>query len=226
MYRDSSGKALTDYPQPSVAVDTAVLTVPEDDSQLAVLLVRRDGDDGEGEWGLPGGFLHERQRLAAAVARSLRDKVGLEPEVAPRQLEVFDDPERDSRGWVLSVAHVLVAPWRSVQPVVHARPDTVVVRPVGEARGLAFDHDRIVELAVERLRVDYRRGPGPECLVDEPFTLRRLRLVHEAVLGERIHPDNFRRLMVPQLHDTKKTTVGGVGRPAALFTRKRPGPTD
>ena len=43
MYRDSSGKALTDYPRPSVAVDTAVLTVPPGEVSLDVVLVRADG---------------------------------------------------------------------------------------------------------------------------------------------------------------------------------------
>ncbi|MFC7573109.1 hypothetical protein ACFQX8_12205 [Klenkia terrae] len=57
MYRDSSGKALTDYPRPSVAVDTAVLTVPPVEASLDVVLVRADGG-----WALPGTFLHEGRR--------------------------------------------------------------------------------------------------------------------------------------------------------------------
>ncbi len=76
MYRDSSGKALTDYPRPSVAVDTAVLTVPVDAPQLVVLLVRWAGEDRRDEWALPGTFLHERENLAIAVQRSLARRRG------------------------------------------------------------------------------------------------------------------------------------------------------
>lgn len=54
-YRDSSGRRLTDYPRPSVAVDTAVLTLDER-LGLVVLQVRRENRRG---WGLPGTFLHE-----------------------------------------------------------------------------------------------------------------------------------------------------------------------
>ncbi len=145
-YRDASGRRLVDYPRPSVAVDTAVLTVPVDAPQLVVLLVYREEDDDAG-WALPGTFLHEGETLAVAVQRSLRDKAGLTPEVAPRQLHVFDDPGRDKRGWVLSVAHVAALPWRCVQPVLAARPEAVVVQPVDEVRGLLFDHDEIVQRA-------------------------------------------------------------------------------
>src|SRR3954451_19201338 len=100
--RDDAGKALTDYPRPSVAVDTAVLTVQGD--QLKVLVVAHDKAPGF-EWALPGTFLHEREQLADAVLRSLVDKAHISGRL-PRQLYVFDDPARDPRGWVLSVAHV------------------------------------------------------------------------------------------------------------------------
>jgi 8-oxo-dGTP diphosphatase len=219
VYRDPSGKTLADYPRPSVAVDTAVLTVGADGA-LTVLLIRRAGGHRRAEWALPGTFLHPGETLADAVRRSLADKAGLAPATTPRQLHVFDDPARDDRGWVLSVAHVLVTPARSVQPVVAARPDDVWLRPVTEARGLPFDHDRIVELAVAELRAAYRERPDPDGLLEEPFTLRRLRLLHEAVLGEGLHPDNFRRLVLDQLHDTGTTTAGTVGRPAALYRRR------
>jgi 8-oxo-dGTP diphosphatase len=121
---------------------------------------------------------------------------------------------------VLSVAHVLVVPWRAVEPVAAARPDDVRVRPVADVRDLPFDHPRIVEMAVDTLRADYEEHPDLEGLIEESFTLRALRLLHEGILGVHLHPDNFRRRMAPQLSDTGRTTEGTVGRPAALFTRK------
>src|SRR6478735_1713941 len=102
-HRDSSGRALADYPRPSVAVDTALLTL-DADLGLAVLEVRRPSGTG---WALPGTFLHEGETLADAVDRSLRIKANVRG-LQPRQLHVFDDPDRDDRGWVLSVAHVEV----------------------------------------------------------------------------------------------------------------------
>jgi 8-oxo-dGTP diphosphatase len=219
VYRDSFGKTLEDYPRPSVAVDTAVLTVGPGGA-LDVLLVRRDSAQRKDAWALPGTFLHKGERLADAVLRSLNEKAGLRG-TRPRQLHVFDDPDRDDRGWVLSAAHVVVLPWRTVAPVLEARPDGVRLAAVAEATGLPFDHDAIVRMAVEEVRAAYRERPDPEVLLPEPFTMRDLRHLHAAVAGvEHLQPDTFRRRMEPQLQDTGKTREGTVGRPAALYRRR------
>src|ERR1700719_2017580 len=107
-YRDGAGKTLADYPRPSVAVDAALLTVVPGEDCLAVLQVHRAaGPDGAPPpgWGLPGTSLHEGELLLDAVQRCLREKAGVEG-TRPRQLHVFDKPNRDDRGWVLSVAHM------------------------------------------------------------------------------------------------------------------------
>ena len=108
----NDGKPLTDYPRPSVAVDTAVLTVWRD--RLCVLAVQHSKAPGF-DWALPGTFLHERERLAEAVLRSLRDKASISGRT-PKQLHVFDEPNRDPRGRVLSVAHVDVVPFEQLEP--------------------------------------------------------------------------------------------------------------
>jgi ADP-ribose pyrophosphatase YjhB (NUDIX family) len=210
-----------------VAVDTAVLTVPLDargrpSGGLHVLLVRRLVE-GREEWLLPGTFLHESERLSDAVLRSLRDKAGVVG-LSPRQLRVFDDPARDDRGWVLSVAHVDTVPWGRVADV-GARSTQVEVpgarlAPVTEASRMPFDHDAIVAHAVDVLRADYREHPDPAGLLPEPFTLRQLQQVHEAVLGRPLAKDGFRRRMEPLLEPVGALSAGTVGKPARLFAHK------
>ena len=218
-YRDDAGKTLTDYPRPSVAVDTAVLTVPDGADTVHVLLVRRAGSHEKGAWALPGTFLHDGETLADAVLRSLRDKAGVQG-LAPRQLHVFDDPHRDDRGWVLSVAHLDVVPWPRIAPAATAREDVHLVA-VDEAIGLPFDHDAIVTRAVTALRDRYRDHPDPDRLLPSPFTLHELRALHEAVLGQALPKDTFRRHMQPQLRATTRYRQGVVGKPALLFRHPR-----
>lgn len=208
-YRDSSGKRLDDYPQPSVAVDTAVLTVTREG--LAVVLVRTG--EGDTEWRLPGTFLREGETLRAAVLRSLRVKAEIEG-LRPRQLHVFDAPHRDDRGWVLSVAHVDVV--RADQLPASERR---LLAGVDDLPDLKYDHREIVAFAVDALRAEYRDAPDPAGLLETPFTMRQLRLVHEAVVGERLLPDTFRRAMASQLCATGEVRVEGRGRPAELFQR-------
>jgi 8-oxo-dGTP diphosphatase len=206
---------LTDYPRPSLAVDTAVLTVWRD--TLCVLTVEHTNAPGF-DWALPGTFLHEGERLEDAVLRSLRDKAGISGRT-PKQLYVFDDPQRDPRGRVLSVAHADVVPFEQLEPALEN--DRVQLFPADDGGvRLPYDHPAIVAKAIERTRADYERAPDPGGLLTQPFTLRDLRLVHEAVAGHELMRDTFRRLMEPQLVPTGEMTSSGRGRPSRQWVRR------
>lgn len=212
--RKQPANGLEAYPRPSVAVDTAVLTVPqESDARLSVLLVRREGTHRHGQWLLPGTFLHPGETLSEAALRALRDKAAVQG-LHPRQLRVFDDPQRDDRGWVLSVAHVDVVPAPRLGPSLQA---AVILAPVDEITGLAFDHDAIVRLASQEMRARYREYPDPDRLLDEPFTLLQLQRLHEAVAGTGFVKDTFRRSMQERLLPTEEVSAGSVGKPARLW---------
>lgn len=212
-YRDSHGKTLEDYPRPSVAVDTAVLTVH--DGELCVLLVRPGDAVGREHWRLPGTFLHPGETLADAVLRSLRDKAGTDG-LSPVQLHVFDDPDRDPRGWVLSVAHVDVVPAHRLR----LDPELAQLVPAAAITRLDDRHHEIVAAAVAHVRYRYADTPDPHGLLPAPFTLRELQRLHEAVAGEPLPRDTFRRTMEPQLVATGELDRGGVGKPARLFRHR------
>lgn len=210
--KDASGKTLLDYPRPSVAVDTALLTVH--DGGLRVLLVQAPG----GRLALPGTFVHPGERLADAVMRSLREKAGVSGR-SPQQLHVFDDPKRDERGWVLSVAHVDVVPSESLGSLA---PGVELVRVQDlEPESLPYGHAHIIEYAVAHLRAKYRLDPDPGGLLTSAFTLRDLREVHEAVLDEKLQRDTFRRTVEDGLEATGEMSDGTQGRPASLFRVRR-----
>jgi 8-oxo-dGTP diphosphatase len=210
-YQDSSGQTLTDYPRPSVAVDTAVLSL-DHELGLVVLEVRRSNGPG---WALPGTFLHTGERLADAVDRSLREKANVRG-LRPRQLHVFDKLDRDERGWVLSVAHVDVVRADQLASRFLTKTRLVPVRAPGR---LPYDHPDIIDFAVDHIRADYAARPDPDRLLGDEFTLRELRLAHEAIAGDKLLRDAFRRTMKEQLVPTGTTTSGTRGRPAELFRR-------
>lgn len=212
-FRDSKGRRLTDYPQPSVAVDTALL-VPDPDEGLLVLQVRRENTTG---WGVPGVFLLERERLADAVRRSLRVKAGVEG-VEPHQLQVFDDPDRDDRGWVLSVAHwAVIPPERLATRFV----DATRLMPADSPGRLIYDHRLIIASAVEHLRSRYDAEADPDWVLGRQFTMRQLWRLHQVIAGEPLDRDVFRREMTDKgkVARTGELTAGTRGRPAELFRR-------
>ena len=227
-YRDSTGAGLADYPQPSVAVDTAVLTLAPRTNpapgapphRLSVLLVRRPVGASGPQWALPGTFVHQGERLADAVTRSLTEKAGVTGG-HPTQLVVFDDPGRDERGWVLSVAHLAAIPYAALAGAVLADPDRVRLAPVSRPGPLPYDHAAMVKTATNELRRRYGDRPDPEHLLGPRFTVRELLEVHAAIAGTTLQKDTFRRGMEPHLQGTGTLSTGTVGRPSQRFRRAR-----
>ncbi|HTN99035.1 MAG TPA: NUDIX domain-containing protein [Microthrixaceae bacterium] len=234
---------LSRFPRPSLAVDVAVLSVV--DGRLAMVLWRRNGRTHHDAWALPGSFVRERERLTEAVGRTLREKCGIEG-LFPTQLAVMDDPARDDRGWVMSVAHldvvrpevlesrhpdseVILAPIRTDQTqdpmrdpsarTSRSRARQSILELPGGQKALPFDHETIARLAVEKLRGRYAQQPDPAGLIDDGFTILQLRRLHEAIEGSILQKDTFRRAMLPHVEPLEATEEGVVGRPARLFRR-------
>lgn len=200
--------------RPALAVDTALLTVDIDRRQLLVVEMERADT---GEWALPGTCLQHRETLNSAVQRCLDEKLGVRG-VRPQQLEVFDDPNRDIREWVISVAHVAVIPREQLKSLGSGLYRTRL-RPVDRPGQLVWDHSKILRVAKEYVRDRYAVEADPDRLLDDIFTLRELQRVHEAVAGEELERIHFRRLMEGQVVDAKATKSTG-GRPARLFRHK------
>lgn len=223
---------LDHYPRPGLTVDLAILTVTDADTDPVLRLLVQDRESPAGR-ALPGGFVRERQTVAQTTLDVLRRKVGVElgTSVTPRLLRLFDDPRRDDRSWVMSAAHALALPSRALTG---AKGDLVTVLPDGSLEGeegLLFDHDEIVAAAVDDIRSRYEfRGrlvgvsPDPDGFLREPFTLHQLRKVHEAVVGEEMHKDNFNRRMKEGLEPLVEggafvSSSGLRGRPATLYRK-------
>lgn len=225
---------LAGFRGPHLAVDVALFTVDQDEygkaDRLAFLLQRRKDGLAAGEWALPGRMVRERERLAEAVAVALREKCGLTG-IEPKQLQVFDEPTRDSRGWVMSVAYVTTQKYDLVAEALSRNrnlalgfvmPETKLALELPEnQKELPFEQDVIVQKGVEDLRRRYKSNPDPDHLLGRTFTFYQLRRLHEAVLGQELDKDLFRRRMEGKLESTGEMSSGTVGKPAQLFRRKR-----
>jgi 8-oxo-dGTP diphosphatase len=172
-----------------LTVDIVLLTIRE--RRLHVLLIRRGVKPFEGKYAIPGGFVQEGESLEKAAARELAEETGV-ADVFLEQLYTFGDPGRDPRGRVVTVAYFALVPEAAeVRGGSDAREAAWF--PVEELPALAFDHGRVLDTALARLRgkLDYSNvGFG---LLPAKFTLSELQAVHEAILGESLDKRNFRR---------------------------------
>lgn len=94
-------------------------------------------------------------------------------------------------------------------------------RPIGEA--MASDHRRILATAMARLRAKLRYRPIVFELMPERFTLSDLQHTVEALLGQRLHKQNFRRALSKTgfVEGTGEMQSQTGGRPAELFRFSR-----
>lgn len=75
-----------------------------------VLLIRRGGYPGKGQWAVPGGFVEQRERLLQSAMRELAEETSLGVlestlESALVDVKVFDHPDRSQRGRTITHAH-------------------------------------------------------------------------------------------------------------------------
>lgn len=88
------------YPPTFVTADSVVTC------QNHVLLVRRAKAPGKGLWAMPGGFLDQKETLAACAVRELEEETGLVlGESAIRDVRMFDHPDRSARGRTITHVH-------------------------------------------------------------------------------------------------------------------------
>ena len=178
------------YKYQHMAVTTDCVIFTYEDRKLKVLLVQRGGDPFKGEWAFPGGFLRMDETAEQGALRELREETSLVPS-AIGQLGVFSDLDRDPRERVITIAwYALVKPSE-----VTGGDDAAEAAwfPVDELPPLAFDHGKIFEAAMERLRRDIHFQPVGFDLLDDEFTIPDLQRLYETILGVEFDRRNFQR---------------------------------
>jgi 8-oxo-dGTP diphosphatase len=136
-----------DDPRPALTVDIVLATR---DIQSNVLLIKRKVKPFEGHWAIPGGFVEEGETLAEAARRELKEETG-QTIGELEQLYTAGDPDRDPRGWTVSVVYLVRVNARDVKPKAGDDAKQVKWFPLDDLPPLAFDHARILERAKARL---------------------------------------------------------------------------
>jgi 8-oxo-dGTP diphosphatase len=223
---DSADGLAAPFAQPYTTVDLVIFTVM--DETLKVLLARRPLGAAEpypGRWGLPGGYVDVTRdaTLHDCAVRKLQEKTGV---VSPylEQLGSWGSRDRDPRGW--SATHVYFAliaaaglPLRPGGNATELRWFTEDER-AAEAP-LAFDHDKILQAALERLQSKVEYTSLPAFLLPEPFTLPQLQRVYEAVLNRALDKSAFRtRMLAADFLEEEGYVPGESNRPAKGYRLK------
>lgn len=179
-----------EFPRPSLTVDIVIFGFSE--KELKVLLIKRGLDPFKDSWAIPGGFVQMDETLDSAARRELEEETGVK-KVYLEQLYTFGDVQRDPRGRVVTVSYFALINIHKVKLKASTDAKEVGWFAMNELPKLAFDHDKILETAYERLKGKIRYVPIGFELLSEKFSLTELQNLYEVIIGEKIDKRNFRK---------------------------------
>lgn len=198
-----------DYPRPAVTTDCVIFGY--DGKELKVLLIERGIEPFKGCWAFPGGFLNMDEDALAGARRELKEETGLENAFI-EQFHTFSEPGRDPRGRVITIAHYALVKIQEVE----GGDDAAQARwfPIEEVPPLAFDHDRILRMAMSRLKERIHFEPVGFELLPDVFTMPQLQNLYEAILEVHFDRRNFasKMLKLGILEDTGDRPAGASSR--------------
>lgn len=100
--------------------------------------------------------------------------------------------------------------------------DGKIKREIIETVGIAFDHGKVIEYAINRLRNKIEYTSLAFNLMPELFTLTELQQVYEVIQGKELLAAAFRRKIANMVNETNQFTKDAGHRPSKLF-RYNPG---
>ncbi|WP_310589815.1 NUDIX hydrolase [Larkinella soli] len=182
-------------------------------SQLKVLLLKLTNAD---LYALPGGYIYQEEDTDQAGARILAERTGL-TRIYLEQFGVFGRHDRtnnrvhqqifesfgipfDPDFWMwkrfVSIGYYALVDYDQVTPTPDLFSDRCDWHDVGTLPPLLFDHARLVEKALETLRLMLDHKLVGFNLLPEMFTMAELQGVYETILNRKFQRTNFQRKML------------------------------
>lgn len=234
------------YEKPSLTVDMVLMCFNKEEEQLKIALIQRKGHPFRNSWALPGGFVQPNESTGESVIRETNEEIGVTiSKQNIEQLHTFSTPNRDPRGWVVTVSYLAFigeeplsagddanqVRWFSLE-----RKNNQLLLTSGEVEiildlktaasigkdTLAFDHSEIILKAFNRVANKMEHEPQVLLVLGNSFTITEARKVFAKFLGidfKTIDHSNFKKAMLQFFDEIGEKPVG-IGRPSKIYCLK------
>ncbi|WP_310586023.1 NrtR DNA-binding winged helix domain-containing protein [Runella sp. MFBS21] len=210
------------------------------ENQLHILLLKTKGVQ---NWLLPVGFVEQEEDIDDAARNILYNRTGVS-DIYLEQFRVFGKAKRPTKQSIedfLTANHSvgIEADWLLKRFVsigyyalvdfskVHAKVNEVTLAcewfEVDKLPVLAFDHQEMIEKALETLRFNLDSKVVGTSLLPDVFTMNELQKLYEGVLGESLRRNNFQRKMLSLdiLERIEKRYTGAANKAPYLYRFKK-----
>jgi 8-oxo-dGTP diphosphatase len=200
-----------------VEVDAVVFGYDQENG-VSVLLIKRKNPPFEKMWALPGGLVLTGESLDDAVSRELKEEAGIDVSYL-EQLYTFGNPARDPRNHAISVSYFGLVRPKDFQPSADTDADDVAWFNIKKLPKLAFDHRKIIDAAIKRLRGKLKYEPVGFELLDKEFPFSDFEKLYQILLDQDLDRRNFKKKIMALgiLEQLDKSIQRPAGRPARLF---------
>jgi len=221
---------------PNNSIDCVVIGF--DLKQLQILLLKVKEYD---LWMLPGWFIHFDEDMDQAATRILEERTGIKlpylkqfhtfGDVNRNQINKFPDvkqvPEGEFEKMIsfvekrfISSGYLSLVDMRSCAPTPDAFSDQCTWKPVKQLPQLLYDHEEIVEKAMEQLRSRINYMPVGNSLLPEKFTMKEFQTLYEQILNRSLDRGNFQKkiLKLGFLDRHEKQLTGGAHKAPYLYS--------
>lgn len=176
------------FPKPAVTVDVVIFTIKN--NELKVLLVKRGIEPFKGMWAIPGGFIKMDESLEDAARRELKEETGV-ANIYLEQLYTFGDVDRDPRDRVVTVSYIALINSDNVKLSASTDVSDAQWFSVLKLPKLGFDHRKIIEYALRRLKWKFGYTTVAFSLLPKNFTLAEVQRLYEIVYNKKFDKRNF-----------------------------------
>jgi 8-oxo-dGTP diphosphatase len=206
-----------------------------DNEHLKVLLIQQKLPSSSVlRFALPGDLILDNESLDTSANRILKEISGLEG-IFLKQFKTFGDPARvrdikdleflksyrkNPQARVITVAYFALVRMGNLKPEASSFAEKTFWQDVENLPALAFDHNKIITQALEKLRHSFIRDKTGFELLPEKFTLGQIQRLYEVILGESLDKRNFRKKILKEelVIATKQKQKGVLHKPALLYT--------
>jgi 8-oxo-dGTP diphosphatase len=205
----------------NIAVSVDCVIFGYDNKELKVLLIKSDLEEFTGLWSLLGDLVRLDEDIESAPYRVLKERTGLD-DVYLDQVHTFGNIGRHPSGRVITTAYY------SLIDIKHHKlkltHNELHWHKVDDIKKLAFDHKKILERSLDRLREQVMEHPIIFNLLPEKFSLRELQDLYQAILGFSLDRRNFRKKIAHKdwLLDLDEMENDVPHRPGKLYKAKIP----